>query len=214
MAPSAVETETVTVPDVSTLKLQAAYSGPYKELASARFDAETEAGLKGHKAAKVCPPLSHHHTPLSLTLWLTREMLTRQYPNYLPTWDRSEKYAPLEPFEHYEHGKDADTTFPNLLPKDQVTVKQLTPTIGTEVRGIQLSTLSDAGKDELARFVAERKVVAFRDQDFADLPIEKALEFGGYFGRWVLSLASSLSHCLGWTRFHVLDRQSSIYIDM
>lgn len=61
----------------------------------------------------------------------------------------------------------------------------LTPSIGTEVRGIQLSTLSDAGKDELARLVAERKVVAFRAQDFADLPIDKALEFGGYFGRFV-----------------------------
>jgi sulfonate dioxygenase len=33
--------------------------------------------------------------------------------------------------------------------------------------------------------VAERKVVAFRGQDFADLPIEKALEFGSYFGRYV-----------------------------
>lgn len=46
-----------------------------------------------------------------------------------------------------------------------------------------MSTLTDAGKDELARFVAERKVVAFRDQDFADLPIEEALKFGEYFGR-------------------------------
>lgn len=67
----------------------------------------------------------------------------------------------------------------------------LTPSIGTEVRGIQLSTLSDAGKDELARLVAERKVVAFRAQDFADLPIDKALEFGGYFGRYVPSLPPS-----------------------
>lgn len=48
---------------------------------------------------------------------------------------------------------------------------------------MQLSSLSDAGKDQLARFVAERKVVAFRGQDFADLPIAKALDFGGYFGR-------------------------------
>ena len=61
----------------------------------------------------------------------------------------------------------------------------LTPTIGSEVRGIQLSKLSNAGKDELARFVAERKVVAFRDQDFVDLPIEQLLEFGSYFGRYV-----------------------------
>jgi sulfonate dioxygenase len=64
-----------------------------------------------------------------------------------------------------------------------VSVTDLTPTIGTEVRGVQLSTLSAAGKDELARFVAERKVVAFRDQDFADLPIEEALAYGEYFGR-------------------------------
>jgi sulfonate dioxygenase len=70
-------------------------------------------------------------------------------------------------------------------------VTHLTPTIGTEVRGIQLSTLSAAGKDELARFVAERKVVAFRGQDFADLPIEKALEFGSYFGRYVTNLSPS-----------------------
>lgn len=31
--------------------------------------------------------------------------------------------------------------------------------------------------------MAERKVVAFRAQDFADLPISEALDFGGYFGR-------------------------------
>jgi sulfonate dioxygenase len=155
MAPSAVEVETVTVPDVTTLKLQAA--GPYKELAATKYDAEGEAGLKGHKAAK--------------------------YPHYLPTWNPKEKYPPLQPFEHTEHGKDADPSYPNLLPEGAVTVTNLTPTIGTEVRGIQLSTLTKAGKDELARFVAERKVVAFRDQDFADLPIDEALEYGSYFGR-------------------------------
>ena len=59
----------------------------------------------------------------------------------------------------------------------------LTPTIGTEVHGIQLSKLNNAGKDQLARLVAERKVVAFREQDFANLSIQEALDFGGYFGR-------------------------------
>ena len=93
------------------------------------------------------------------------------------------KYPPLEPFKHHERGKDADPTYPNLLPKDSVTVNNLTPFIGSEVKGIQLSTLTNAGKDELARFVAERKVVAFRDQDFADLPLPEALEYGAYFGR-------------------------------
>lgn len=59
----------------------------------------------------------------------------------------------------------------------------LTGNIGAEISGIQLSKLSDKGKDELARFVAEKKVVAFRDQDFGDIPIPEALEFVGYFGR-------------------------------
>ena len=123
---------------------------------------------------------------LSLIHQTTPKLTTgTQYPHYLPTWDRTQKYPPLEPFEHVEHGKDADTSYPNLLPQGVVSVNDLTPTIGTEVTGIQLSKLSAAGKDELARFVAERKVVAFRGQDFADLPIQEALDFGGYFGRYV-----------------------------
>ncbi|PHH67815.1 hypothetical protein CDD82_1104 [Ophiocordyceps australis] len=92
-------------------------------------------------------------------------------------------YPPLEPFHHHDHGKDADPSFPNLLPPGIASVSNLTPTIGSQVSGIQLSALSPAGKDELALFVAQRKVVAFRNQDFADLPIPDALAFGSYFGR-------------------------------
>lgn len=86
------------------------------------------------------------------------------------------------PFEHTEHGKDADPALKDLLaPGSQVV--ELTPSIGSEVRGVQLSKLSDAGKDQLALYVAQRKVVAFRGQDFADLNIKDALTWGGYFGR-------------------------------
>lgn len=104
-----------------------------------------------------------------------------RYPNYLPTWDAEKKYEPLKEFEHKEHGKDADASFPNLL--KGATVTDLTANIGAEVHGVQLSKLNDAGKDELALLVAQKKVVAFRDQDLADLPIADALNFGGYFGR-------------------------------
>lgn len=48
---------------------------------------------------------------------------------------------------------------------------------------MQLSSLSGKGKDELALFVAQKKVVAFHDQDFADIPIGDAVEFVKYFGR-------------------------------
>lgn len=155
MAPSATTTETVSAPPKALNK--SLLAGQYKEFQLYHISKEAEEGkIPGVEAAK--------------------------YPHYLPTWDKSQKYPPLEPFEHYEHGKDADTSFPELLPAG-VEINHLTPTIGTEIRGVQLSSLSDAGKDQLARFVAERKVVAFRNQDFKDLSIPDALKFGGYFGR-------------------------------
>ncbi|KAI1132393.1 hypothetical protein F5Y10DRAFT_207724 [Nemania abortiva] len=156
MAPSATATVTEAASAPKQLK-DPRIAGQYKEFQTYHFSQEAEEGkVEGFEAAK--------------------------YPHYLPTWDKTLKYPPLEPFEHYEHGKDADTSFPELLP-ESAQVTHLTPTIGTEVRGVQLSSLSDAGKDQLARYVAERKVVAFRNQDFKDLSIPEALKFGGYFGR-------------------------------
>jgi sulfonate dioxygenase len=158
MAPSAVETTTTTLPTrtVESLVKLTGGVGQYKELAPIGYEKQAEEeGKDGFSAAK--------------------------YKHYLPHWG-DEKYPPLEPFEHHDHGLDADPKFPDLLPAGTI-INDLTPTIGTEVTGIQLSTLSDAGKDQLARFVAQRKVVAFRDQDFADLPIAQALDYGRYFGR-------------------------------
>jgi sulfonate dioxygenase len=126
-----------------------------------------------------------------------------QYPNYLPTWNPEQKYPPLEPFHHVEHGLNADPSYPELLPSSAV-VTHLTPTGGSEVRGIQLSSLSDAGKDQLARFVAERKVVAFREQDFADLSIGQALAFGGYFGRHHIHPTSGSPE--GFPEIHLVHR--------
>lgn len=126
-----------------------------------------------------------------------------QYKHYLPTWNPEQKYPPLEPFEHVEHGKDADPSYPDLLPPG-TEITHITPTGGSEVRGIQLSKLNSAGKDQLARLVAERKVVAFRDQDFADLPISEALEFGGYFGRHHIHPTSGSPE--GYPEIHLVHR--------
>ena len=65
----------------------------------------------------------------------------------------------MTPFEHYDHGKDADPSLKDLLPEGKAQVTEITPYIGSEVRGVQLSQLTDAGKDQLALFVAQRKVV-------------------------------------------------------
>ncbi|RYO98925.1 hypothetical protein DL764_006958 [Monosporascus ibericus] len=78
----------------------------------------------------------------------------------VPLWNPEGWYPPLEPFKHYEHGADADTSFKDLLPEG-VEVTHSTPTIGTEVRGVQLSSLNNA----------------------AHLPILEALDYAGYFGR-------------------------------
>lgn len=154
--------------------------GAYKDVAVSSINHETE--LKGTATS----------SPAS-------------YPDYLPVWDneKGQRYPPLTPFEHYEHGKDADPTFPNLLGRD-VTVEEITGSIGAEVKGVQLSQLSDAGKDELALLVAQKKVVAFRDQDFANQPIEKALEYCRYFGRLHIHQASGAPR--GYPEVHLVHR--------
>jgi sulfonate dioxygenase len=63
----------------------------------------------------------------------------------------------LQPFDHVEHGKEADPGFPNLLKNAQV--ENLTANTGAEVRGVQLSKLTEQGKNELALLVAQKKVV-------------------------------------------------------
>lgn len=64
-----------------------------------------------------------------------------------------------------------------------MTVTRLTPRIGTEISGLQLSQLSDVQKNELAYLLAKRGVVVFRDQDFKDIGAEKQKAFGEYFGK-------------------------------
>ena len=86
-------------------------------------------------------------------------------------------------------------------------IQKLTPTTGSEVTGVQLSKLSPAGKDQLALLVAQRKVVAFRDQDFADLPIQEALDFGGYFGRHHIHPTSGAPE--GYPQIHLVHRNGN-----
>lgn len=67
----------------------------------------------------------------------------------------------------------------------------MTPNIGSELTGLQLSTLVDgSAKDQLALLLAQRKLLVFHDQDFADLPIKDALEWASYFGRPYVHLTS------------------------
>jgi sulfonate dioxygenase len=89
------------------------------------------------------------------------------------------KYPPLEPFEHNDVGKLADPKKASIYDNADK-IFDLTPSIGTEVHGIQLSQLTDQQKNDLALLAAERGVVFFRDQD---LDPYQAVELGRYFGR-------------------------------
>jgi sulfonate dioxygenase len=71
----------------------------------------------------------------------------------------------------------ADPSKKSLL--DGVTVRHLTPYIGTQLEGVQLSRLSDSQKDELALLAAERGVVFFRNQD---ITIDQQYELTKYYG--------------------------------
>ncbi|KAF6818895.1 TfdA family Taurine catabolism dioxygenase TauD [Colletotrichum plurivorum] len=107
-----------------------------------------------------------------------------KYAQYLPVYDEKTAFQPLQSFEFHDRGLVANREKPNLLPKGNGEIKatKLTPVIGTEIRGLQLSQLDDQQKDELALLIAERGVVVFRDQDFKDISIEKQKQFGRYFG--------------------------------
>ncbi|KAL8655957.1 MAG: hypothetical protein Q9210_000554 [Variospora velana] len=136
MAPSA--TELTLSPAVAKAEVGRTF-GNYKEQA---------AGAKGYNKKLEEEGDSHHGRA--------------NYLSYLPSWDPDEKHPPLEPFTHTEHGVNADTSFPDLL-GPSVVREDLTPTIGTVLHGVQLSQLSNAGKDQLALLAAQRKGLAFRD---------------------------------------------------
>ncbi|KAJ5150858.1 uncharacterized protein N7482_010110 [Penicillium canariense] len=133
---------------------------------------------------------------------------TASYPKYLPVWDYGEQFSPLEPFTHIDRGKDANPSFEDLLTEGSK-IQKLTPTIGSEVTGVQLSRLTPAAKDQLALLVAQRKVVVFRDQDFADLPIQEALDFGGYFGRHHIHPTSGAPE--GYPEVHLVYRNNNAW---
>ncbi|KAL5353422.1 hypothetical protein ACLOAV_001458 [Pseudogymnoascus australis] len=92
-------------------------------------------------------------------------------------------YVPPDPpLEEFTPARDraffADPTKASLLSLASA-VEEVTPHIGTELKGVQLSTLTDAQKDELALLVAERSVVFLRDQD---ITLEQQHELASYYG--------------------------------
>ena len=96
-----------------------------------------------------------------------------QYPNYTPF-----KLPNLVETDFVDRGIGSDEKKLALL-EAATNVVHLTPAIGTELVGLQLKYLDATQKNELARLVAERGVVFFRDQN---LDVHEQIDFASYFG--------------------------------
>lgn len=89
-------------------------------------------------------------------------------------------YGPLGSIPYEDKGIRGDSKFRTLL-IDASDVCDYLPKVGTEISGLDLGKINDIQRDELARLVAVRGVVVFRDQGGFDLQAQR--ELGSYFGR-------------------------------
>lgn len=127
------------------------------------------------------------------------------YPFYFPYFDVDEKFPVTQIFEHTDVGLRADPKKPHLL-HEGVTQHHLSPFLGTEIKGVQLSQLTKEGLDELALYTAERKVLVFRDQDFKDIGPEKQIEIARHFGP--IQRHPTSGNVKGYPEFHVVYRDA------
>ena len=129
------------------------------------WDAPSRAKGDGHSAYTpgFVPVVSHDH--------YEHDDLRPQFPDF--------HWPPLTEVTYHDRGLQGRPDFGRLL-NAATDVFDYAPKIGTEVQGIRLSQLTDAQKDDLARLVAVRGVVFFRQQD--DFTIERQRQLGQYFG--------------------------------
>lgn len=86
---------------------------------------------------------------------------TPLYPDYLPVRPEGpSKPISLALFEVEEPGSRANHDKPEIL-THETQIKNVTPRIGTEIRGVQISKLSSEGLDQIALLAAERGVLIF-----------------------------------------------------
>ncbi|KAK6612466.1 TfdA family Taurine catabolism dioxygenase TauD [Botrytis cinerea] len=134
-------------------------------------------------------PHPEYTTPRGVSPLISVPKAGLQYPNYTPF-----KLPDLVEHPFVDRGIDSDPKKSKLLGAASE-VKHLTPSIGTELVGIQLTSLDDTQKNELARLVAERGVVFLRDQE---MDVHEQIEFGSYFGELHIHQMAGIIPDLPW----------------
>lgn len=87
----------------------------------------------------------------------TNQQEPYKYAHLLPVFPKDEHYPPLTPFEHVDPGSRAlSHPNPRAFLENAASVDDITPRLGTEVRGVNLAELDNAGRDQLALEVRTR----------------------------------------------------------
>lgn len=125
----------------------------------------------------VKPANIHNYVPGRTTV--TQHDDTYEFEHLRPrfpeiTWPALEQHA------YADKGLLGDVNFKNLL-SSATNVFDYNPKIGTEVHGVDLANLTDPQKNDLARLIATRGVVFFRNQQ--NFGIEEQRALGSYFGQ-------------------------------
>jgi sulfonate dioxygenase len=111
------------------------------------------------------------------------------------------KWEALKNTPYEDKGLLGDARFRSLLDAAQDVFDHV-PKIGTEIVGVQLSQLTTAQKNDLARLVATRGVVFFRDQQDFDIDAQRNL--GRYFGTLHRHATTAMPHRPGLEDVHVV----------
>ncbi|KAF8649898.1 hypothetical protein AX16_005657 [Volvariella volvacea WC 439] len=131
-----------------------------------------------------------------------------RYAHLLPHFSE-DRYPPLTPFNHVDPGFRAlSHPNPHAFLDNATSVIELTPWLGTEVRGVSLTNLDSDSRDQLALEVARRGLLVFRDQhDFIDRGPEWYKQWGSHFGR--LHIHPTSGHPRGYPEIHLVYRDAN-----
>lgn len=100
------------------------------------------------------------------------------YDGLKPTFP-SVQWPALEKTPYDDRGRLGHPNFKDLL-SSPVRIRDYNTKIGSEISGIDLATLTDLQKNDLARLIATRCVVVFRNQK--NFGVQKQRELGEYWG--------------------------------
>ena len=123
-----------------------------------------------------------------------------EYSHLLPSFPDI-SWPPIREVPYHDKGLRGDPNFNRLLSASTDHFDHL-PKIGTEVCGVQLDQLNDDQKDDLARLIAVRGVVVFRNQ--TNFSIDNQRELGNYFGTLHKHATTSVPRQSGLEDVHVV----------